>query len=124
MTHSAIGNARESARHLRAALFSGSLEELEESLPALTDAAQQLRSLEKRASADPAGLANPSEVHSGDLRGELMELRKALGSAAWLVENGAALQQGWARMLGAAVGYTASGDAAPLPSTTRIQVTG
>jgi hypothetical protein len=122
MKHSAINEARESARQLRRALLSGSLEDLGESIPALTGAVRNLQSLEK-------SLASQGDT-TGDttartrLRRELIELRRDLDSAAWLVLNGAALQKGWARLLGAALGYTASGDAAPLPSAARVRVTG
>jgi hypothetical protein len=93
---------------------------VEESIPALTDAVEHLRSFEKLL-ASPDDLAG--EGNAG-LRSELQELRRELDSAARLVETGAALQHGWARLLGAALGYTASGDAAPLAATGRIWVTG
>src|SRR5437016_11951388 len=105
MNHSASSESRlavvhGAARQLRAALLSGSLDDLAESIPALMDAAQHLRSVERR-------WAKDSGEQTKGLRGELEDLRMALKGAAMLVENGAALEQGWARMLGAAIGYTA-----------------
>src|SRR5712691_9645615 len=103
MTHSAINDARESARRLRAALLSGSVGEVEQAIPALTDAARHLRSLEKRMSLAPEAPL-PSRDHKGaDAECEdLLALKKELAAAEWLVENGAALQHGWARLLGSA----------------------
>ena len=126
MTHSAISDAAESMAQLRTALLSCSLEELERSIPLLTAAACEMRSLEKRLrSAHPP--LNSKERPA--LLRRLGSLRRRLDSNARLAASGEALQQGWARLLGAAAGYTASGGAAslassPLTFASRVSVTG
>jgi len=116
--HAAIIDAAEAAAGLRDALLSGSLEEIEMRVPALTDAARHLRSLETRVpSAD-------SSTRSS-LAGELLALKRSLDSAARLIHSGTAVEQAWARLLSTAEsGYTASGVAAPLNATARFSIKG
>ena len=125
MTHSAISDAAEAVAQVRTALLACSLEELERSIPALTESARHLRSLEKRLSA-AAPPVRSAQRHT--LLRDLLTLKRGLESAARLVHSGEALQQGWIRLLGAAAGYTASGGAASLTSSIasapRVSVTG
>src|SRR5258708_2932583 len=118
MIHEAIIDAVETAAGLRDALLSGSLEEVEMCVPALAEAARNLRSLETRvASADSSTQAS--------LRRDLLALKRSLDSAARLIDSGAAIEQSWAQLLGAAEsGYTASGVAAPLNATACLSVQG
>jgi hypothetical protein len=118
MMHTAIIDATKTATGLRAALLSGSLEEIEMSVPALTDAARDLHTLELEV--PPAG--SPKRA---SLKRELLALKRLLDSTARLIHSGAALEQGWAQLLSAAAsGYTASGVAAPLTATTHLSVEG
>jgi len=125
MTHSAISDAADAVSRVRTALLSCSLEELEQAIPALTESARHLRSLEKRLGSAPLAL---NSAGRGAILQDLAALKRGLESATRLVQSGEALQQGWIRLLGAAAGYTASGGAASLTSSlasvTRVSVTG
>jgi hypothetical protein len=85
--------------------------QLDESLAELEGVAQALRRLE----------TSPSLEQGPSLRA----LHSELVRAGALVESGLALQAGWARVLGAAVGgYTAAGDAAPLETPKQVSLQG
>ena len=95
---------------LRLALLEGSLGQLEQCVPALTEAARHLRSLESRArQADGSAASAEAE--------ELRRLKPQLAAVMRLIENGAEFYHGWARLLCAAAGYTATGEAAPLAAS-------
>ena len=107
---SPVTNARRQVSRLRDALLSPGAAELECVLPALESAAAGLRSLD-----------------SSTARGavpQLSALQLELRHAARLLQYAEALQAGRARMLGAAAGYTPSGEPAPLNPHARISVKG
>ena len=96
---------------LRAALLLPTPEAIERSLPGLIEAAGLLRE---------AGDRPSRELHN-----DLAAVQSDLRSVARLIDHGAALNLGWARLLGAATaGYTPSGEAAPLTAPGSISVQG
>jgi hypothetical protein len=113
---SKVSSARRELARVREALISPAPEEIEKCLPALAEAAGCLASIEQ----DLRSTAAPHE-----LAGELTHLRAELKAAAKLIANGAAFYHGWAKLLAsAAIGYTPSGDAAPLAAAGTISVKG
>jgi hypothetical protein len=113
-TRSAIHEAGDAVAHLRHALLEGSLDGLKASIPALTDAARRLRSLESQ------GVADRHRVPAH----QLLDLGRGLALVEHLIDNASEFHQGWARLLGAAAGYTSAGDGAPLEAAPRISVAG
>jgi len=110
-----ISKIREHVVGLREALLNQGPLAIEHSLPALEAAVGNLQRINvELAAAKPAGFE----------RAELIALRSELWRVARLIEHGAALWEGWARVLGAALGYTASGDPAPLDATGHLSVRG
>ena len=117
---SIITNARRDVAALRRALLLPSPEEIGRSMPALIDAAHALAAVEADLRKQPEKRGEQPE-----LRAELNALLTDLRLANQLIEHGAALQQGWATLLGAATaGYTPSGEAAPLSASGAISVQG
>src|SRR5690242_7963029 len=110
-----ISKTRELVVGLREALLKQGPLAIEHSLPALEAAVVNLQRIQMElAEGKPASFE----------RAELVALRSELRRVVRLIEHGASLWEGWARMLGAALGYTASGDPAPLDATGRLSVRG
>jgi hypothetical protein len=104
-----IAEARELLARMRAALLTPTPEVIERELPALEETLRCLRTLQPEAG----------------LRVELEMLHADVRRVAGLIEGGAALQAGWAKVLAAAAGgYTAGGDAAPLSVRGRLSLEG
>ena len=147
MPDSVLEDVQRARRHvdaLRLALQSPSPEELERYLPALEEAVACLQGIEQSLSSKSGNSmsANSAKPAAGDLAGDLDEsesadhglqrpmlqqlhaLNNELEIAQRLVIHGTAFCDTWARMLGgAAGGYVASGDAAPLsiPGTVSVE---
>jgi hypothetical protein len=112
-----IAEARELLARMRAALLTPTPEAIDGELPALKQALQCLQELQPE-----AGLQTEPEA---GLRIELEMLHAEVRRVAGLIEGGAALQAGWAKVLAAAAGgYTAGGEAAPLTVRGRLSLEG
>lgn len=114
MTQSNLSAARGHVQKLRAALSAPTPQAIEECLPGLMDAAECLKRVQ-------------SEIAQGgghDIAFELHSLKRDLAGAKRLIGQGAAFYRGWANTLGAAAGYTASGEAAPISAARKISVRG
>jgi hypothetical protein len=115
-----IHKARKQAAALREALLAQKPTDLERCLTGLCSAVGGFQRLEcKMAASQPA---DPGE--RARLQRELEVLREDLRRAARLIEHGQILWQGWARLVGAASGYTAAGEPAPLAASGRVSVRG
>lgn len=113
---SKVNGARREVARLREALLSPSPAEIESCLPALTEAAGCLASLEHDLQ---------SSIATPEMEQELQQLKSELKMAAKLIANGAAFYHGWAKLLAsAALGYTPSGDAAPLAAAGTVSLKG
>ena len=107
MAGSTISHARRCVEGLRIALLSPSPQEMAACLPALEQAVQDLSSLQQELSAGTGG--------SAGLRSEVAALARELRVVTRLADHGAALNLGWARLLGGMVaGYLPTGEPAPL----------
>ncbi len=118
-----IRRARSHVAALRNALLSPAQSpgELMGCVPGLSQAAGCLSAIEHRLQAQPA---MSKVVSIGHVR-ELRSLQSDLRSVQELIEHGAAFHRGWARLLGAAaVGYTSSGEAAPLAARGSLAMEG
>ena len=105
-----VSRIRQHVAVLRSALMSPSPDEIEKCLPALAEAAGCLSSVTREQT---------------NLHPELIALRQDLRLVSKLIEHGAAFYDGWAKLLGAAIGgYTPSGEAAPLTATAAVIVRG
>jgi hypothetical protein len=114
---SRISNARRDVSALRRALLLPSPDDIGRCLPALIEAAQGMAWVESE-------LRKRGGEHP-ELRSELHALLNELRLVNQLIEHGAALHQGWATLLGAAMaGYTPSGEAVPLTAPGAISVQG
>jgi len=108
---SKICRARRHVEELRLGLLSPSPEDVLRCLPGLESAIDCLRSVEEELRQSP----NSEGRSSLAIRAELNQFKKDLNMIGRLIAHGAALHEGWARILGAAAGgYLQSGDAAPL----------
>src|SRR5262249_40583299 len=94
MTPSAISDASRAVEQLRAALLDSSLEQIEQCVPLLTEAAHKLRLLEHAAAGIP-------QTERAEFVGHLHRLQRQLASAARLTVNGLEFHNGWARLLSA-----------------------
>ena len=102
-------NARRQVEALRLALLTPSPEEVWLCLPGLEEAVRCLTATEQE---------SPNTA-------ELRALKSDLRIVTRLIEHGAALHQGWARLLGAVTaGYTATGDAAPVAAFGSLSIVG
>jgi hypothetical protein len=108
---SAVNLARQEIERLRLALLQAAPQPMELSIVALEAAIEGMRLLDAR--------------HVPELKNELVALRADLARVSRLIESGAALHEGWAKVVGAALGgYTPSGSAAPLTAASRVSVKG
>jgi len=115
MTHSSLRTARNHVSPLCAALAAPTPQSIYECLPGLAEAAECLA----RAQTEIAQSRGGGHVF------EIYALKRELGKARKLIEQGAVFYQGWARMLGAAAsGYTASGEAGPVRAAGQISIRG
>lgn len=104
---------------LRIALLSPSPEEIVNCLPALEEAVPSCQQLELELPDDSDPLARL------EIRIALHALQSDLQIAGRLIEHGAALHQGWAMLLAAAVGgYVATGAPAPLTAAGTVSLEG
>jgi hypothetical protein len=122
MMRSKVKDARERVAVLRTALLSPSPEELERCVPDLMKAAVGLGLM------GMGSMDQELQEHRGEhpeIAGELAALKNDLRLVKKLIEHGAGLHQGWARLLGAAAaGYTPSGEASPLAAASAVSVEG
>ena len=103
-----IDRARKHVEELRIALLTPSADEVIAALPGLDEAVRCLTA----ASEDRPARADLEKP-------KLLKLKNELRTVARLIEHGAALNQGWANLLGAAAaGYTPAGQPAPLAQLT------
>ncbi len=123
MTHSnpdraasPVAEARAHVAELRAALFSPDPEAILACVPGLALAAECIHTVE-------CDLREQPSISIDDLR-ELNGLKSDLRAVSKLIEHGARFYRGWARILGSASGYTASGEAAALAPAGSIAVKG
>ena len=127
-----IQSTRRQLDAVRIALLSPSPEEIVSCLPALEEAVFSLQQLEKELLGDSNPQAVPTQSATGlpegqaqpEIRVALQALQNDLQIAKRLIEHGAALHQGWAKLLAAAAGgYVATGAPAPLtvPGTVSIE---
>jgi hypothetical protein len=103
-----IRKAHQGIVALRNALLMGGSAEIGECVTDLEGACGLLRHLE----------TGPSS------RDELEALRAELNRTARLIEHGDNLWRGWARILGAAAGYTSAGEPAALAASGQLSVRG
>lgn len=109
-----VKSARGRLAEVRAVLQSPSPEELSRCIPLLDEAIACLEAM------DPG-----QQPRKADLAQELGLLRFELGVVRRLIEGGAEFYQGWARILAmAAVGYTVTGEPAPLTAPGSVSVEG
>jgi len=109
-----VKSARGHVVAVRAALQSPSPEELGRCIPLLDEAVACLKAMEP-----------VRDTRQTDLVRELDALRFELGVVRRLIEGGNQFYRGWARILAmAAVGYTPTGDPAPLPAPGSVSVQG
>ena len=116
MTQSSLRDARNHVARLREALLAPSPEAIARCLPGLIEAGECLGRVQQELGGGPV---------DGGLVLEVQAFQRELKIAAKLIEHGAALQSGWAKLLGAAVsGYLPDGEAAPLSAAGTISVRG
>jgi hypothetical protein len=112
-----VETVRWRVRDLRAALLAPSRDPIEKSLAGLVEAAGLLAAVEREIRSNvPAG---------SEIRRELLALKRDLGSTSRLIEHGARFYRGLAGLLSSAtLGYTPSGEAAPLAASGSISIEG
>jgi hypothetical protein len=115
-----IRDARACIAALHSALLSPALspDDLFACVPGLSEAASRLAAVERELVTQPAVPI--------DIARDLKSLKSELRATAKLIEHGAEFHRGWARLLGSAagLGYTSSGDAAPLNARGTVALRG
>ncbi|HLW75445.1 MAG TPA: hypothetical protein VKS01_00650 [Bryobacteraceae bacterium] len=111
-----VVQARAHVAALRQALFTPDPEAILACVPGLALAAECIHTVENR-------LRDQPSISIDELR-EWNALKADLKSVGRLIEHGARFYRGWARILGSASGYTASGEATALTPSGSIAMKG